>query len=104
MSSVRITLILRGIIAFWALLGITNLLFAQEIPITTSDGDAQSLFVQGRDLFDNLRYDEAQELFDQALQKDPDFAMANVYRALAATSDADFAKYLDKAVSRKSQV
>lgn len=84
--------------------GAWSSLQAQDIPITTQSKESKELFVQGRELFDNLRFDEAQQMFDKALQHDPNFALANVYRAMTATTDADFVRHLSKAVSAKSEV
>ena len=74
-------------IAVMFLLGASFLLlplvasFAQEIPITTSSQEARQLFIQGRDNLANVQFRKAAEYFDQAIQKDPDFAMAYLYRA-----------------------
>lgn len=55
--------------------------FAQEIPVTTSSKEALQLFIQGRDNLANVQFRKAAEYFDQAIQKDPEFAMAYLYRA-----------------------
>jgi len=39
------------------------------------------LFIHGRDNLANVQLRQASEYFDQAIQKDPDFAMAYLYRA-----------------------
>jgi tetratricopeptide (TPR) repeat protein len=56
---------------------------AQEtgVPITTSSNEARDLFVQGRDLYENVEYSAAAKLFDQAIAKDSTFALAYLYRA-----------------------
>jgi tetratricopeptide (TPR) repeat protein len=77
---------------------------AQEIPVTTTSNDAKTLFVEGRTLFDNIRFDEARDVFDKALQNDPNFALANIYRAIVATTDKDFDRHLTKALNNKDQV
>lgn len=79
-------------------------LYGQDMPITTTSDEAKTLFTEGRELFDNIRFDEARNIFDEALQKDPNFAMANVYRAMTATTDADFVRHLSKAVDAKNEV
>ncbi|MDZ7682628.1 MAG: tetratricopeptide repeat protein [Fodinibius sp.] len=95
---------MRRIIIGSALLGMSMPLYAQELPITTQNQEAKTLFIEGRQLFDNIRFDEAREVFDQAIQQDPEFALANLYRALASTTDDTFNRYLGKAVSAKSEV
>lgn len=84
--------------------GITVPIYAQDIPITTQSEEARTLFTEGRDLFDNIRFDEARTVFDEALQKDPNFALANLYRAISSTTDSDFVRHLSKAISQKSEV
>ena len=86
------------------LIGSWGFVYAQEIPITTESEEAREIFVEARVLFDNLRFDEAAEKFDQALQEDPEFALANVYRALSSATDADFSRHLAKAASKKSEI
>src|SRR5688572_26065935 len=57
---------------------------AGKLPITTSSEDARKLYLQGRDLLEKLRGTDARRLFEQAVAKDPDFALAHV--GLANTS------------------
>jgi tetratricopeptide (TPR) repeat protein len=52
-----------------------------EVPITTSSKEALALFQQARDKWDNIEFAAAAALLDQAIQKDPNFAMAYAYRA-----------------------
>ncbi|MCK4578669.1 MAG: tetratricopeptide repeat protein [Candidatus Marinimicrobia bacterium] len=70
-----------------------------EIPITTSSEEARAVFLEARQLAENLRPTEARALFDQAIAKDPDFAMAYLARAAAATSNKDFQEHLSRAVA-----
>lgn len=69
-----------------------------EIPITTASEEALAVFLEARQLSDNLRLDEAREFYSQAIEKDPDFARAYWARALVATSNKDFKEHLDRAV------
>jgi tetratricopeptide (TPR) repeat protein len=55
-----------------------------KVPITTSSDDAKRLYLQGRDLLEKLRVTDARRLFEQAVAKDPDFALG--YVGLANTS------------------
>lgn len=75
-----------------------------EIPITTQSDEALQIFLQARDVSENLRTDEAKELFSQAIEKDPDFAMAYLWRSFAATSTADRRNDLERAVALAPQV
>jgi tetratricopeptide (TPR) repeat protein len=52
-----------------------------EIPITTTSDEARQLFLQARDRLENSEVEKAAALFDQAIQKDPGFALAYAMRA-----------------------
>jgi len=57
-----------------------------KIPITTASADAKALYVQGRKLIEELRLHDGRALFEQAVAKDPGFAMAHYYLAVSAPS------------------
>lgn len=71
----------------------------KEIPITTSSEEALKLFLEGREKRENLQTNVAAELFDQAVEKDPEFAVAYLYRAYSGRGFEDFQKNMGKAVS-----
>lgn len=76
-------------------------LFAQkggQMPITAS-AEARALFLQGRNKVDNL--EDPGMLFEQAIQKDPNFALAYLY---AGRTNQEFWKNLEKAVSLTDKV
>ena len=50
-----------------------------KIPVTTSSKEALSDFMEGRDLFERLRGQESLQHFENAISKDPDFAMAYLF-------------------------
>ncbi len=50
-----------------------------EVPITSKYPEAIAAFKQGRDLNDQLRFAEAIEFFNKAIQLDPDFALAHAH-------------------------
>jgi len=77
---------------------------AGELPITTSSKPALALFQQARERMDNLETTAAVALLDQAVQKDPNFAMAYAYRALAGGGFNVLRDNMDKAVSLKDKV
>ena len=70
-----------------------------EVPLTTQSDEARAIFLQARVQFDNLRFSEARELFSAAIEKDPEFATAHLYRAFTATSAMDFQHHLQQAVA-----
>lgn len=59
-----------------------------EIPITTTSDEARQLFLQGRDRSENIELNKAAALFDQAIQKDPKFALAYIYRSMSGGGSA----------------
>ena len=67
-----------------------------KVPITTASEEARKLYLQGRDLSEKLRATDARKYFEQAIQKDKDFALA--YLGLANT--AGTAKEFFDAASR----
>ena len=70
-----------------------------EIPITTASEEAREIFLEGREISEHLRTDEAREYFDKAIALDPDFALAYWARAFTTTSNKDFKEYLSRAVA-----
>jgi tetratricopeptide (TPR) repeat protein len=75
-----------------------------EMPITTSSREAKALFQQARDKVDNLENEAAAPLLDQAIQKDPGFAMAYAYRAFTGGGFNVLRENLDKAASLADKV
>lgn len=76
----------------------------QEIPITTASDEARRLFLQGREKFYNLQLVTAAEVFDQAIGKDPAFALAHIYRALSGGGAAITQRHLATAVGLVDKV
>jgi tetratricopeptide (TPR) repeat protein len=75
-----------------------------EVPITTASDEARALYLQGRDLNEKLRLTDAHGLFERAVRKDPDFALAYLgLAAVAPTTQAYFAA-LDHAVALAEKV
>jgi tetratricopeptide (TPR) repeat protein len=75
-----------------------------EISITTKSDEARKIFLEARQLSDNARSDEARALFSKAVEKDPDFALAHLHRALTGTSYMDYQNHLQKAVALAPKV
>lgn len=61
-----------------------------KIPITTSSDEARKLYLEGRDLLEKLRATDARHLFEQAVAKDPGFALAYVGLANTAGTNGEF--------------
>jgi len=61
-----------------------------KIPITTSSEEARKLYLDGRDLLEKLRGTDARRLFEQAVAKDPNFALAYVGLANTSGTNGEF--------------
>jgi len=71
---------------------------ADRIPITTSSDEARQLYLKGRDLVEKLRATDARPMFEQALAKDPNFALAQLGLANTAGTAKEFFAATGKAV------
>jgi len=78
-----------------------QLLLSQEaeIPITTSSEEAFELFLEGRDKLENLEIAAAALLFDEAIENDPDFALAYLYRSQSGGGFEVARENLENAIS-----
>lgn len=73
-----------------------------EMAVTTSSDQARKDFLEGRQMFEQVRVDEARQNFDKALEEDPNFALAHLYRAFTATTAMDFQEHLEHALENKN--
>lgn len=76
----------------------------EELPITTSSDRALAFFLEGRTLIENLRSEDAREVLDLAIEEDPLFAQAHLYRYFAGGSMADQQRRIRHATSLRSKV
>ncbi len=70
---------------------------SKRIPVSTSSADARAAYEQAVKLMDSLHFNESRKLLDEALSKDPDFAMAHLLKARSAMSAEEFFSSLDNA-------
>ncbi|MFQ5604324.1 MAG: tetratricopeptide repeat protein [bacterium] len=76
-----------------------------EIPVTTASDEALKLCLEGRDKLSNIEPAAAAKLFEQAIEKDPEFALAHLYRFQCnAGGRQTRLQYLEKAVSLAENV
>ena len=75
-----------------------------KIPITTASKEARELYLKGRDLSERLRGQESLQYYQQAVDKDPDFAFGYLGLATNAPSAKAFFENLDKAVALVDKV
>jgi tetratricopeptide (TPR) repeat protein len=72
---------------------------SDEIPITTKSKEARELFIEARKLAEFQHTEKANEIFAQAVEKDPEFAMGYLFKAGSSVGSQDFKADLAKAVS-----
>jgi tetratricopeptide (TPR) repeat protein len=75
-----------------------------KVPLTTSSDEARAHYLEGRSLSEKLRGKEAMEHFEQAVAKDPNFAMAHLSLALVQPTAKGFFESLNKAVAAADKV
>jgi len=68
-----------------------------KIPITTKSREAKEYFLQGRDLFEKLRGQDARPFFEKAIAEDENFAMACLFRSFVMPSVKEFWQNLNNA-------
>ena len=56
----------------------------KQLPVTTTSTEALALYQKALDYVENVEYVDARPLLDEAIQKDPGFAMAYALRAVVA--------------------
>ena len=70
-----------------------------KIPITTSSDEARGLYLQGRDLAEKLRATDARYYYQQAIEKDRNFALAHLGLANTAPTNKEFFESVKRAVA-----
>jgi len=76
---------LMSLILGLSLTGLTSIITkAQTLPVTTSSQEALQLFKEGQNKLANVQRNDAEALFQQAIQKDPNFAQAYLFLALSS--------------------
>jgi len=74
------------------------------VPITTTSEEARQAYLQSRDLFDNLRMNEARIHAERAVALDERFALAHLMVASTAGGTKEFFDSLDRAVTLAGEV
>ncbi len=77
---------------------------ADKMPITTKSEEAKQLYLKGLDLLEKLRATDAHKFFEQAVAKDPDFALAELQLANTSPSAKEFFDHTARAVALASKV
>ena len=63
---------------------------ADKVAVTTSSARALDLYMEGRALLDDLHFTEAHEIFLEAVDEDPEFAMGHFMVASTSPTAAEF--------------
>jgi tetratricopeptide (TPR) repeat protein len=74
-----------------------------ELPVTTASDEAMQEFLKGLELLDQGHAQEARPYFDKALEWDPNFVSAQMYRANSASSAKDWADNRDKLLAMRDK-
>jgi tetratricopeptide (TPR) repeat protein len=77
---------------------------SDEVPITTISKEARQLFVEGRELADFSQGEKANALFKRAVELDPDFALAYLFKAGTSLDTTEFKADRAKAISLAPKV
>src|SRR3954462_9093007 len=75
-----------------------------RIPITTASEEARKHYIDGRDLLERLRGTDGRRMFEQAVAKDPNFALAYVGLANTSGTNREFVEATTKAVALTGKV
>jgi tetratricopeptide (TPR) repeat protein len=80
-------------------LGGTGMATKGKVPVSTKSEEARKLYDEGMALFDQIRFHDAREKFQQAAAKDPDFAMAHYQLAITSPSNKEAVAHTKQAVA-----
>lgn len=75
-----------------------------KVPITTTSDDARQLYLKGRDLAEKLRATDAHAFYEQAIAKDPNFALGYVGLANTSATTKEFIDAATHAATLAGQV
>ena len=76
----------------------------KEMPITTSSEEAKQLFIQARDDFENMEFQKASKLFEEAIKKDSTFALAYLCRSFTVEESELQKRNIEKALSLSGNI
>jgi tetratricopeptide (TPR) repeat protein len=70
-----------------------------KVPVSTKSEEARKLYDEGLVLFDQIRFHDARQKFQQAAAKDPDFAMAHYQLAITSPTNKETVAHTKQAVA-----
>jgi tetratricopeptide (TPR) repeat protein len=77
---------------------------SDKVPITTTSEEARQLYLKGRDLAEKLRATDAHTYYEQAVSKDPKFALGYVGLANTSATTKDFIEAATRAAALSGQI
>lgn len=92
--------LLTAFMAITMIMPMGNALFAQDIPITTVSDEARQHYMRGLENIEYFIIPQAKDDFRQAVEADPQFAMAYYYLFTLAVSPEEGQEYLGKAMAQ----
>lgn len=92
------------LLTFMFIVPVDLLAQVKEVPVTTTSKEALNNFLSGRDKTENMQTVLAASLFDKAIQQDPSFALAYLYRSQVGGGYNVFRQNLDKAINLQGKV
>jgi tetratricopeptide (TPR) repeat protein len=72
---------------------------SDKIPVSTASEEAKKEFMHGRELNEKLLIQDSIQHFDKAISLDPNFALAELNRAIVSPTGKEFFDHLKKSVS-----
>ena len=96
--------VIVSLVAFSTQLTAQNKQAADKIPITTSSDEARTLYLKGRDLAEKLRATDARRVYEQAVAKDPNFALGYVGLANTSGTNKEFVDATTRAAALAGKV
>ncbi len=72
---------------------------SDKIPVSTASEEAKKEFLHGRELNEKLLIQDSIQHFDKAISLDPNFALAELNRAIVSPTGKEFFDHLKKSVS-----
>jgi tetratricopeptide (TPR) repeat protein len=77
---------------------------SDKVPITTTSEEARQLYLKGRDLAEKLRATDAHTYYEQAVSKDPKFALGYVGLANTSATTKDFIEAATRAAALSGEI
>jgi tetratricopeptide (TPR) repeat protein len=77
---------------------------ADKVPITTASAEAKQLYLKGRDLAEKLRATDGRRFYEQAVEKDKNFALAYVGLAQTSGTTKEFVDAVTRAAALADRV